>query len=127
MPKRSLPETTLDVLRLSENQWAQMKGVARHFLGEQTFHASLPKYPPTKLKPSALRQIVEVDSPSTLAALLHVEEAAHTDPLVDYHKGGGPPGDDGWAVVQPLELNRIWPRVRSNLRPFFGLQQAKND
>ena len=89
MPKRSLPETTLDVLRLSEKQWAQLKGVARHFLGEHTFHASLPKYPPTKLKPSALRQIVEVDSPSTLAALLHVEEAAHTDPLVDYHKGGG--------------------------------------
>jgi hypothetical protein len=88
-PKKPFQDTVIDVLRLNENEWANFKGVASHYLGEKTFHDSIPRKPPQKLLPSALREVRDVDSQNTLAALLHVEHAAHQDPTLEYHKGGG--------------------------------------
>jgi hypothetical protein len=88
-PKKSFDDTVLDVLRLDKTQWAHFQGVARHWLGEEVFHDQVPSKPPHKLLPSSLREIRDVDSSNTLAALLHVENAAHNDPSKEYHRGGG--------------------------------------
>lgn len=88
-PKKSFEHTVLDVLRLNPNEWANFRSVARHYLGEEVFHDSIPRQPPKKLLPSALREIRDVSDQSTLAALMHVEHAAHKDPNKEYHKGGG--------------------------------------
>ena len=53
------------------------------------FHDSIPTTPPTKLLPSSLREIRDAPDKNTLAALLHVENAAHEDPEIEFHKGGG--------------------------------------
>jgi len=88
-PKKSFEHIVLDVLRLDETQWAHFKGVSRHWLGEEVFHDQVPSKPKNKLLPSSLREIRDVDSKNTLAALLHVENAAHNDPSKEYHRGGG--------------------------------------
>jgi len=88
-PKRTFDESVIDVLRLSEAQWAQYQNVARHYLGERHFHDQIPKLPPGKLLRSSLETIRDVDSKNTLAGLLHVEHAAHIDPNINFHKGGG--------------------------------------
>jgi hypothetical protein len=88
-PKRSFQDTVFDVLRLNDEQWNQLKGIANHYLGDETFHPSIPRYPPTKLLPSSLRQIRDIDHPTTLASLLHVEDKAHHDPTKEFNRGGG--------------------------------------
>ena len=77
------------MLRLNPTEWSNFKNTARHFLGEVDFHERLPKYPREKVLPSSLKTIRDVDSQGTLAALMHIEHAAHKDPKMDFHKGGG--------------------------------------
>ena len=88
MPVRTFDETVSDVLRLQPREFAQFQQVARHYLGEHHFHDALVQ-PKNKILPSSLETIRDVDSPSTLAALMHVEKGAHDDPKSNYHMGGG--------------------------------------
>jgi len=88
-PKKNLEDTVVDVLRLSPQEWANVKQTSRHFLGEIDFHDRLPRHPKNKLLPSSLRTVRDVDSPQTLAGLMHMENSAHQDHTNDFHKGGG--------------------------------------
>ena len=88
-PTRDFHHHVLDVLRMNEQQFAQFQGVADHFLGNQVFHEHLPRYPPQKILPSSFQHIVDVDSPSTLAAMMHMEQIAHNDHSIESHMGGG--------------------------------------
>ena len=83
-PKRDFTDTVFDVLRMKHGttKWDQFQDVAKQFQG-----GSLK--PNRKLLPSALRTIADVDSPSTLAALMHQEKIAHDDPNHEFHYGGG--------------------------------------
>ena len=88
-PQKRFEHTVLDVLRLNEQEWTNFRGVAKHYLGETVFHKQVPSTPQIKLLPSSLREIRDVENKNTLAALLHVENAAHKDPSKEYHRGGG--------------------------------------
>jgi len=83
-PKRTFDDTVFDVLRMKHGttKWKQFQDVAKQFQG-----GSLK--PKKKLLPSAIRSIANVDSPSTLAALMHQEKIAHDQPDLEYHMGGG--------------------------------------
>ena len=87
-PKRNYHQRVTDVLRMSEQQFGQFQGVAKQFLGESVLVPNL-KRPRTKLLPSSLQTIRDLDHPGTLATLIHMEKAAHDDPTKDYHSGGG--------------------------------------
>ena len=82
-PKRSFKDSVFDVLhmRAGTTKWKQFQDVAKQFQG-----GSLK--PKKKLLPSAIRTIANVDSPSTLAALMHQEKIAHDQPDLEYHMGG---------------------------------------
>ena len=88
LPNRDLHGHTLDVLRLSQEQYGDFQGVAKQWLGGTTFHEAVPRHPPQKCLPSALQTITDVDQ-NTLAALMHVEEHAHADHSKEFHRGGG--------------------------------------
>ena len=83
-PKRSFTDTVFDVLRMGPGttKWKQFQGVAQKFQG-----GSL--RPNRKLLPSSLRTVAEMDSPSTLAALMHQEKFAHDTHDHEFHMGGG--------------------------------------
>ena len=81
-PKRSFDDTVFDVLRMNKSKWDQFQGVAKQFRGG----ALKPK---RKLLPSSVRTIASLDSPSTLAALMHQEKIAHDRTDLEYHMGGG--------------------------------------
>ena len=87
-PKRSHHETVVDILRMNDDQFKQFRGVANQYLGGGILHESIKK-PKRKLLPRSLRTIRDVDSPSTLAALIAMEKTAHDDPEKDFHMGGG--------------------------------------
>jgi len=87
-PKRNFHQRVLDVLRMSEQQFAQFQGAAKQFLGESVLHPNL-KRPRNKILPSSLKTIRDLDHPGTLASLMHLEKLAHDDPEKDYHSGGG--------------------------------------
>ena len=87
-PKRNFHQRVTDVLRLSENQFGQLQGASKQFLGESVLVPNL-KRPRNKLLPSSLRTIRDLDHPGTLATLMHMEQLAHNDPEKDYHAGGG--------------------------------------
>ena len=88
MPKRSSHQRVIDLLRLSPSKFSQFQGLAKQFLGESVLHPKIPQ-PKNKIKKSTWKRISDVDSPSTLAALIHMEESAHDDPDNEFHKGGG--------------------------------------
>jgi len=88
-PQKGLEGTVLDVLRLSPQEWSNFRGVARHWLGDTDFHDQVPQHPPQKLLPSSLKEIRDVGNQNILAALMHVEHAAHTDRNNEFHEGGG--------------------------------------
>ena len=88
-PNRAFEDRVVDILRLSPQEWSNFQNTARHFLGKIDFHDNLPEHPRKKVLPSSLQIIDNVDSSNTLAALMHVEHAAHKDPNRDFHKGGG--------------------------------------
>ena len=81
-PKRSKHESVVDILRMNDTQFHQFKDVAGKYLGGSLKSKK-------KLLPSALKKIKNLDSPATLAAMIHMEEAAHDDPSKEYHMGGG--------------------------------------
>jgi hypothetical protein len=89
LPKRSFHETTIDVLRMSEDMFAQFKGVASHYQGKTVFHEDFPRRPDRKILPSTFETIGQLESPSELAAMLHLEKRAHEDHDKEYHSGGG--------------------------------------
>jgi hypothetical protein len=88
-PRKTLHGQTVDILRLNPTEWANFKGIARHWLGEEVFHDALPRHPSNKILPSSLETIKDVDSQNTLAALMHVENHAHRDKNQEFHEGGG--------------------------------------
>ena len=88
IPKRSHHETVVDILRMDDNQWKQFQGLANQFSGGSLFHESIRK-PKKKIKPSSWKTIADVDSPSTLAALIAMQKTAHDDPDHEFHMGGG--------------------------------------
>jgi hypothetical protein len=87
-PKRSFHESVIDVLRMSPEQFAQFKNVARQYQGTHVVHKSI-KRPNLKILPSTLDTITNLGSQSELAALIHLEEHAHSDHEKEFHKGGG--------------------------------------
>ena len=87
-PKRTFHQRVIDVLRMSQSQFAQFQGVAKQFLGESVLHPNI-KQPKNKLLPSSLRTIRDMDHPGTLAALMHLENIAHKDTTKEFHEGGG--------------------------------------
>ena len=88
-PKKSFEDSVVDVLRLNQGEWDNVKQTARHWLGEVNFHEHLPRHPKNKLLPSALRTVRDVDSPQTLAGLMHMENSAHQDHTIEFNRGGG--------------------------------------
>ena len=88
-PRRDFHHSGVDVLRMSPEQFSQFQGVANHFLGNKVFHEAIPSHPRKKILPSSFQTIVDVDSPSTLAALMHLEKTAHDDHTLESHMGGG--------------------------------------
>ena len=88
IPKRSTHQRVVDLLRLSPDKFQQFQGLAKQYLGESVLHANIRK-PKNKIKKSTWRTIRDVDSPSTLAALIHMEQSAHDDPDNEFHTGGG--------------------------------------
>ena len=87
-PKRTFPQSVVDLLRLSSDQFEQFQTLAKQHLGEATLHEGIPR-PTNKILPSTWRTIADVDSPNTLAALIHAERGAHDDHTLDFHEGGG--------------------------------------
>ena len=81
-PKRSFDDTVFDVLRMGPDKWIQFQDVAKQFQGGRL-------KPKKKLLPSAIQTVATVDSPNTLAALMHQEKVAHDNPSLEYHMGGG--------------------------------------
>jgi hypothetical protein len=88
-PEKNFEDTVMNVLRLTPKQYEQFQGVARHYLGEQTFHEALPRYPKHQLLRSSLETVRDTAHPSTLASLLHVEDFAHHSREHDFNRGGG--------------------------------------
>ena len=80
-PKRSFDDTVFDVLRMGPKKWTQFQGIAKQFQGSLK--------PKKKLLPSAIETVATVDSPNTLAALMHQEKIAHDTTNLEYHMGGG--------------------------------------
>ena len=89
IPKRNFHESVIDVLRMSEEQFAQFKNCARHYQGKHILHESIPRRPRQKILPSSFETITNLGSQSELAALLHLENIAHNDHDKEYHSGGG--------------------------------------
>ena len=82
IPKRTVHESVIDVLRMSPEQFAQFKQVASQYnVGK--------RLPRNKLLPRAIHSVSTCDSTSELAALIHIEESAHEDPNKNFHSGGG--------------------------------------
>ena len=86
-PSRTPEEHILDVLRLSQDEFGQFQGVAKHWLGLEGMDG-ISRYPPTKLRPQSLHTVASTDQ-NTLAVLAHQEEAAHADHKNNFHRGGG--------------------------------------
>jgi len=82
IPKRSLHESVIDVLRMNQDQFEQFQKVA----GQYQVGNQLPK---NKLLPRSIDSVRTCNSPSELAALIHLEQNAHDDPSKDFHVGGG--------------------------------------
>ena len=87
IPKRNFHETVIDVLRMSPDQFAQYKNVARQYAGLHVVHKSIRPY--TKILPSTLKRIDEIETPGELASMLHMEKLAHDDHKAEFHSGGG--------------------------------------
>ena len=83
-PRRSFKNTVHDVLRMKHGttKWNQFQDIAKQFKG-----GSL--RPNRKLLPSSVDTIANIDSPSTLAALMHQEKIGHDDYDHEFHMGGG--------------------------------------
>lgn len=88
IPKRSVHENVIDVLRMSPKQFEQFQKVASQYQGVDVLHESILR-PQNKLLPSAIEAVRTVQSPSELAAMIHLEQNAHNDPSKDFHAGGG--------------------------------------
>jgi hypothetical protein len=87
-PKRTKHEAVVDVLRMSDAQFAQFQAAARQLAGGPLFHKKL-RAPRKKILPSSYKHLHEVDSTSTLATLIGMQQHAHTDSSKEYHSGGG--------------------------------------
>ena len=83
-PRRSFTNTVHDVLRMKHGttKWDQFQDVAKQFKGGAL-------RPNRKLLPSSIETIATIDSPSTLAALMHQEKIGHDDYDHEFHMGGG--------------------------------------
>lgn len=88
MPKRTFHQSVVDLLRLSPEQFDEFQTLAKQHLGEGTLHEGIPR-PKNKILPSTWRTIADVDSPNTLAAMIHAERGAHNDHTNNFHEGGG--------------------------------------
>ena len=88
MPKRTFHQSVVDLLRLSPEQFDEFQTLAKQHLGEDTLHEGIPR-PKNKILPSTWRTIADVDSPNTLAAMIHAERGAHNDHTNNFHEGGG--------------------------------------
>ena len=118
-PKKEFEDRVIDILRLSPQEWSNFQNTARHFLGKINFHDNLPEHPSKKVLPSSLHIIDTVDSSNTLAAMMHVEHAAHIDVHRDFHKGGGL-YETGTSILSSLwNLIGLGPELRPRSR-FFG-------
>jgi len=73
---------------MNPTQFSQFQSVAGQFLGGAEFHPAI-KHPQTKIKPRSLETLRDVKKPSTLAALMHMEQSAHEDKTKNFHVGGG--------------------------------------
>ena len=80
LPNRTYQEHSLDVLRLSEEQYKEFQDVARKWYDVPPKH--------TKLLPRSLETIRDSDK-HTLCALMGIEEAHHNDKKSNFHRGGG--------------------------------------
>ena len=109
-PKRTFDEHVIDILRLSPQEYANFQGVAGHWSGTH-FHDSIPAHPPSKILPSSLRTVQNVDQ-QTLAALMHVEKSAHDDHNANYHMGGGL-WETGRSILSTLWGATLGPTVNS--------------
>ena len=87
-PKRTFHQHVVDLLRLSPKQFEQFQTLAKQHLGTGLLHKDIPR-PQQKILPSTWKTISEVDSPNTLAALIHAERGAHDDYTSQFHEGGG--------------------------------------
>ena len=97
-------------------KWKQFQDVAKQFQG-----GSLK--PNRKLLPSAVHTVANIDSPSTLAALMHQEKIAHDDPNHEYHYGGGVFETAGsifsalWGMTGKAAYNLRWLESRTTAPP----------
>ena len=87
-PKRTLHESNVDLLRLNEQAYKAVQGVAGQWLGYNTYHESLGDHPPTTLLRNSLER-VRTTPKHVLPLLIHDEQNMHNDHTIDYHSGGG--------------------------------------
>ena len=87
-PKRTFHQNIVDLLRLTPSQFAQFQKLANQHRGKGVLHEKI-KRPPNKILPKTWDTLGTVDSPSTLAAMMHMERSAHNDPHSHFHEGGG--------------------------------------
>ena len=100
-PTRTFHQSVIDVLRMSPDQFAQFQTLAGQHAGGPPLHTSIPR-PKNKILPSTWATLRDVDTPSTLAALMHVEKNAHEDHNSEFHEGGGL-----WDGTKSL-FNGLW-------------------
>ena len=87
-PKRTFNQSVVDLLRLSPKQFNQFQSVANQHLGNGVVHKSI-RRSKNKILPKTWQTISTIDSPSTLATMIHMERAAHNKPESHFHEGGG--------------------------------------
>ena len=87
-PKRNFHQSVVDLLRLSPEQFDQFQQLADQFQGNGVLHEKI-KRPKNKILPKTWETLANVDSASTLAAMIHMERGAHNDPDSHFHEGGG--------------------------------------
>ena len=88
VPKRTLHESNVDLLRLDEPTYKAVQGVAGQWLGYNIYHEDAGTHPPTTLLRSSLERVRSV-SKHVLPTLIHHEQNMHRDHSIDYHSGGG--------------------------------------
>ena len=103
-PKRTFHQGVVDLLRLSPEQFGQFQQLADQFQGKGYLHKNIPR-PKNKILPKTWETLASVDSPSTLAALIHMERSAHNDHKSSFHEGGGL-----WEGASSL-FNGLWNTV----------------
>lgn len=92
------------MLRISPDQFTQFQQLANQFNGKGVLHEKI-KLPKNKILPDTWTTLGNVDSPSTLAALIHMERSAHNDPKSHFHEGGGL-----WEGASSI-FNSLWNTV----------------